>query len=193
MLPDMNESNVIFTDKLLNWIKTEGQSKYDESVSQYEHAVQTAMIAKENNSNQFQIIAALLHDIGHLLLHENQDKEDFLKFDLNHELIGSKWLEGKFPKEVTEPIKLHVSAKRFLCAKDKNYFDKLSITSKKSLKIQGGVMKTDEQEVFKGRLFYKEAILLRKWDDKAKIKGLEINSIFSFKDEIDFILKNENK
>ena len=87
MFPDINENNnIIFTENLLNWLEDEGRSKYDEGVNQFEHSVQTAMIAKKNKSSFSLIVAALLHDIGHLILNENTSKDDFLNYDLNHEL-----------------------------------------------------------------------------------------------------------
>jgi len=192
MLPDINEVNdIIFINNLFNWIEIEGKSKYDESVTQYEHCIQTAMIAKNNQSSSSQIVAALLHDIGHLILTENQSKKDFLNCDLKHELIGARWLEKKFPKSVTEPIKLHVPAKRYLCSVDKNYYDKLSTTSKMSLEIQGGPMSIREQKKFKFLSFSNEAIFIRKWDDDAKVKDFSIVSIRNFKSDIVLILNNQ--
>src|SRR6056300_575579 len=98
-----------FTSKLFNWMEDEGQTKYDENVTQLEHSIQTAMLAKKFNSKSSIVVASLLHDIGHLILNENESKIDFLSYDLNHEIVGAKWLEKIFPKSVTEPIKLHVS------------------------------------------------------------------------------------
>ena len=192
MFPDINENNNrIFTENLLNWLENEGQSKYDESVTQYEHSVQTAMIAKRNESSSSLIVAALLHDIGHLILNENDSKDDFLNYDLNHELIGARWLENKFPKSVIEPIKLHVLAKRYLCSLNNKYYSKLSEASKKSLEVQGGIMNKKEQRIFKLNNFSKDAIMLRKWDDEAKVKNFEIIPIRNFKNDIIVVLNNK--
>ncbi|MGY9059966.1 MAG: HD domain-containing protein [Candidatus Puniceispirillales bacterium] len=192
MFPDINEiNNKVFTENLLNWLEYEGQSKYDESVTQYEHSVQTAMIAKKNKSSSSLIVAALLHDIGHLILSEDDSKNDFLHHDLNHELVGARWLEKKFPKSVIEPIKLHVPAKRYLCSSNNKYYNKLSEASKKSLEVQGGIMNKKEQRIFKLNNFSKDAIMLRKWDDEAKVKNLTIIPIRTFKNDIIVLLNNK--
>ena len=192
MFPDINENNnSLFIENFFSWIEIEGQSNYDENVTQYEHSVQTAMIAKYNNSSPSQVVAALFHDVGHLIINENESKKDFLDYNLNHELIGANWLEKKFPKSVTEPIKLHVSAKRYLCGSDHSYYYKLSDASKKSLDIQGGAMNYIEQKKFKLNTFSKDAVMLRKWDDDAKVKDLSIVSIRNFKNDIVLILNNQ--
>jgi len=191
MIPDINEvNNDIFINNLFNWIELEGKTKYDASVTQYEHCVQTAMIARSQKSSVGDVVAALLHDIGHLILNENKSKKDFLHDDLNHELVGVKWLEKKFPKSVIESITLHVPAKRYLCGVDKNYYNKLSNASKMSLDLQGGSMNIKEQEAFKILPFHNKAIMLRKWDDDAKKKDLEIISIHDFKNDIMLLLKD---
>ena len=192
MFPDINENNnIIFTENLLNWLEDEGRSKYDEGVNQFEHSVQTAMIAKKNKSSFSLIVAALLHDIGHLILNENTSKDDFLNYALNNELIGAQWLENKFPRSVIEPIKLHVSAKRYLCSLNNKHYSKLSEASKRSLQLQGGLMNKKEQRIFQKNLFSKDAIMLRKWDDDAKVKNFQIMPIRNFKNDIIMMLNNK--
>jgi predicted HD phosphohydrolase len=181
-----------FTSKLFNWMEDEGQTKYDENVTQLEHSIQTAMLAKKFNSKSSIVVASLLHDIGHLILNENESKIDFLSYDLNHEIVGAKWLEKIFPKSVTEPIKLHVSAKRYLCTIEKNYYEELSFSSKKSFNLQGGVMNTQEKNIFIRNKYYMDALKLRRWDEKAKIKNMTLLPINSFKKDILSVIKKES-
>jgi len=180
-----------FTIKLFDWMKCQGKTKYDESVTQLEHSIQTAMLAKKFNAKSSLVAASLLHDIGHLILNENESKIDFLNYDLNHEMVGAKWLEKKFPKSVTEPIKLHVPAKRYLCTIEKNYYEKLSFSSKKSFNLQGGIMSAEEKNEFINNKYHKDALKLRTWDEKAKRKNITIPSINDFKKDILRVIKKE--
>jgi predicted HD phosphohydrolase len=184
------KDNNLFINKLFKWMTIEGNTKYDDSVTQFEHSIQTAMLAKKYNAKPCLIAASLFHDIGHLILNENESKKDFLLYDLNHEEIGAKWLEKIFPINVTEPIKLHVCAKRFLCSVEKNYYEKLSFSSKKSLLLQGGLMSDNEQKIFINNKYYSDAIKIRKWDDNAKKDGIIIDSINDFKKEIMSVMNN---
>lgn len=130
-----------------------------EAVTQTQHALQCALLAEEEKATPELISASLLHDIGHFLEPEfdtalNHDK------DMVHEDLGERFLEKWFGPAVTQPVKLHVSAKRYLCATDQTYLAKLS--------LQGGPMNCDEQDAFRENEFYIEAIRLRMWDDLAK-------------------------
>src|ERR1700677_2540253 len=105
---------------------------YGEDVSQLEHALQAAYCARQEGASEAQIVAALVHDIGHLLEDIPEDTAD-LGIDAKHEAIGQEWLAARFGKDVFEPVYLHVSAKRYLCATDSSYFGKLSAASVQSL------------------------------------------------------------
>ena len=127
-------------DTLFSYMAERGQSFYDEVVTQLEHALQCAALAQQNDAGPTLITSALLHDLGHFILDEHNADKAFLDMDLNHEEIGAQYLEPFFPEAVTTPIRLHVPAKRYLCATDASYHDGLSVATKKSLKVQGGIM-----------------------------------------------------
>merc|ERR1712054_742485 len=94
------------------------------------------------------VAAAFLHDVGHLILNEHSGNDVFLEADLEHENAGASYLSSAFPPSVLEPIKLHVPAKRYLCAVDQQYWDGLSDASKRSLEVQGGPFAPEEAETF---------------------------------------------
>jgi [1-hydroxy-2-(trimethylamino)ethyl]phosphonate dioxygenase len=118
------------------------------------------------------IAAALLHDIGHLLHKLPEDIAD-REIDGRHERVGAMWLTRYFPAPVTEPIRLHVEAKRYLCAMDSGYLRKLSAASIQSLALQGGPMSDEELQEFEASPYAGESLRLRQWDDLAKVAGLK--------------------
>ena len=117
-------------DALFDYMERRGQSFYDEVVTQLEHALQCAALAKQHEASPTLITGALLHDIGHIILDEHNADKAFLDIDLNHEAIGAEYLAPFFPEAVTTPIRLHVPAKRYLCKTDAAYHDGLSEASK---------------------------------------------------------------
>ena len=169
---------------LFNYMEIRGQSFYDEAVTQLEHALQCAALATQNDASPTLITSALLHDIGHFILDEHNADVVFLNTDLNHEEIGAQYLEPFFPKTITTPIRLHVPAKRYLCTTDATYYDGLSDASKMSLKLQGGVMSDVEQDAFEQIPYFRDALTLRRWDDMAKVKGLETVQLETYRDTV---------
>jgi phosphonate degradation associated HDIG domain protein len=160
--------------KIIRIFKEYGHSEYgSEAVSQAEHAFQCAALAADENSAEPLILAALLHDFGHLL-HQLPDDAPEQGLDDLHESLGATFLQQHFPPAISEPVRLHVQAKRYLCAREAGYFDKLSDPSKLSLKLQGGIMNEVECAAFEQNPFYAEAIRLRKWDEEAKVPGLQV-------------------
>jgi [1-hydroxy-2-(trimethylamino)ethyl]phosphonate dioxygenase len=156
-----------------------GSAYYGEEVSQLEHALQAAHCARQAGARESLIVAALVHDIGHLL-DEIQEGIADQGIDAKHEEIGQYWLMKRFGADVTEPVHLHVSAKRYLCATDNSYFAKLSAASVQSLALQGGAMTSAEVEEFERNEFYREAVWLRRWDDQAKIPGFDTPALNSY-------------
>jgi len=150
-----------------------GEAYFGEPVSQLEHALQTAMQAEQADASDALIIAALLHDIGHLLHKLPEDIAD-QGIDAKHERIGGGWLAKHFSSAVAEPVRLHVTAKRYLCAADAAYQARLSPASIQSLALQGGVMDAEAVQRFEQNDFYRDAVALRRWDDEAKIIGLSV-------------------
>ena len=169
-------------DALFNYMEAQGQSFYDEVVTQLEHALQCAALAQQNDAGPTLITSALLHDLGHFILDEHNADKAFLATDLNHEEIGARYLKPFFPEAITTPIRLHVPAKRYLCATDASYHDGLSEASKRSLKVQGGVMSNEEREAFEHIPHFRDALTLRRWDDLAKVKGLETAALETYRD-----------
>jgi len=150
-----------------------GSSAYfGERVSMTEHALQAAYFAQQDGALPQLVLAALLHDIGHLL--EDDTPADIAEWtvDARHEELGSQWLARRFGAEVADPVRLHVAAKRYLCATDPTYFAKLSEASVQTLKLQGGPMSQDEVAAFGAERFFRDAVRVRQWDDRGKVAGL---------------------
>jgi phosphonate degradation associated HDIG domain protein len=160
-------------DEVLRLFAKGGDSQYGgESVSQLEHGLQAALLAEQEGAPDELVVAALLHDIGHLLHDLPDDAPDNGVDDL-HENLGAAWIKGRFPLSVLEPVRLHVASKRYLCAVEPGYLEALSEPSRVSLQLQGGPMSAEECEAFREGEFFESAIRLRRWDDEAKIAGLE--------------------
>ena len=151
-----------------------------ENITISEHMIQSAMIAEKAKSPKNLICSCLLHDYGHFIL-ENPDQLVKKKIDGKHEDIGYEYLKKFFKKEVVEPIKYHVLAKRYL-ARGKKYFNSLSEASKISLKLQGGVLNKKESKEFEKKNFFKHSIKLRKFDEVAKRTDVKMKSIIEYKD-----------
>jgi phosphonate degradation associated HDIG domain protein len=145
---------------------------YGESVSMTEHALQAAYFAQTAAAPAGLILAALLHDIGHLIDDVPSDILDWT-VDARHEQVGGIWLAQRFRPEVSEPVRLHVQAKRYLLATDPEYFAKLSPASVITLKLQGGPMAAHEVARFEAEPFHKQAVRVRQWDDQGKVAGLK--------------------
>jgi phosphonate degradation associated HDIG domain protein len=148
-----------------------GGRAYDgEGVTQLEHALQTAVLAESEGAPPALVAAALLHDLGHIV--NDQGETPTLRgVDDLHQFAALPFLRGTFDDAVLEPIRLHVDAKRYLCATRSGYFDALSLDSKRSLTLQGGVYSNSEAAAFIARPHAPEAVRLRLWDDRAKVAG----------------------
>ena len=156
-------------DEIASLFTSSGDSQYGgEAVSQLEHALQCAMLAEQDHAPPALIAASLLHDIGHLLHDLPSDAPD-QGIDDHHENSGYHFLSRRFGAEVSEPVRLHVAAKRYLCAVDENYASQLSEPSLVSLRLQGGKMSDQEVESFRENPHWESAVRLRHWDDLAKV------------------------
>ncbi|HEV7613422.1 MAG TPA: HD domain-containing protein [Steroidobacteraceae bacterium] len=161
------------TEEILSLFQKRGSDAYfGESVSMTEHALQAAYFAKIAAAPPALVIAALLHDVGHLIEDVPSDIADWTA-DAHHEQIGGRWLAERFGAEVSEPVRLHVPAKRYLLATDARYFARLSPASVITLKLQGGPMAPNEVARFETERFYKDAVRVRQWDDQGKVGGLK--------------------
>ena len=159
-------------EQCIELLRDRGHSEYGgEPVTQLEHALQSALLAEQESASPELIAAALLHDIGHLL-HALPDDAPGDGIDDVHEELGYRYLRQIFPDAVTEPVRLHVPAKRYLCGKDQSYLAQLSPPSVLSLKLQGGPMSAEEVAAFREHPFLADALRLRRWDDEAKVVDL---------------------
>jgi len=148
------------------------QSIYDEAVTELEHAGQAAVLADAAGASPALIAAALLHDVGHLVVGDLAPIDRSLAADSHHEQVGAWYLRQWFSPAVTEPVALHVAAKRYLWETEPTYAARLSPSSIRSLETQGGPMSTSEVQRFRSSPMWEDAVALRRWDDKAKIPGM---------------------
>jgi predicted HD phosphohydrolase len=179
---------VSIIDFILDLFARRGSDEYmGEPVNMAQHMEQTAACATADGATNDLVIAALLHDIGHFV---GDFPLDALESGIDnlHELAGAKFLETYYPASVTEPIRLHVAAKKYLCAVDEHYFSLLSAASVQSLQVQGGPMTKAEIETFESSPYHQAAVQLRRYDDDGKIAGLEIKSVQGYKNTLQSLL-----
>ena len=169
-------------EKIISNFKNNKSLYIGEKLTMSEHMIQSAMLAEKAKCNDNLICSCLLHDYGHFLI-ENPDSLVMNDKDGKHESIGYEYLKKFFKKEIVEPIKYHVLAKRYLC-RNKLYYDHLSQASKVSLKLQGGVMNDEEEKKFTSLKFYQDAIKVREYDDSGKIPNIKIKSIDDYQELI---------
>ena len=155
-------------------------SYYGEPVSMLEHGLQAACFARDNAASVALVVASLLHDVGHLLDTVPDDIVDW-KADARHEDVGCRWLATRFGPAVSEPVRLHVAAKRYLCATDSAYAALLSPASVHTLTLQGGPMTRAEVAAFERESFRLDAVHLRRWDDMGKVDGLKTPNLASYR------------
>ncbi|MCA3262702.1 MAG: HD domain-containing protein [Telmatospirillum sp.] len=137
------------------------------AVNQLQHALQSATLAERQGETPAKIVAALLHDVGHMV-HPLGETPAVQGIDDRHEACGADWLAAQFGPAVSEPVLLHVAAKRFLVAAEPAYFARLSSDSIRSLELQGGAMDTTEQAAFRAQPYFEAAVRLRRIDEAAK-------------------------
>jgi phosphonate degradation associated HDIG domain protein len=158
-------------EDLIRLYEAKGGREYEgEGISQLEHALQSAQLAQQAGAAPALVCAALLHDVGHLL-NDKGETPTLRGVDDLHQYAALPFLRPYFPEAVLGPIRLHVDAKRYLCATRPDYYERLSEDSKRSLKLQGGVFAPAEAERFIGQPHAAEAVKVRLWDDAAKVRG----------------------
>jgi phosphonate degradation associated HDIG domain protein len=167
-------------DEIRMLFEDSGASMYaGEPVTQTEHALQAAELGRQAGVSDALVAAALLHDIGHLL-HGLGEDIALEGVDDEHERRGAEWLARSFPPVVSQPVLLHVMAKRYRCAVDADYRDQLSAASRLSLQLQGGPLDHEQASRYRASPFYEDSLLLRSWDEAAKVPGEETESLDFF-------------
>ena len=158
-------------DQIVSLYKAKGARAYEgEGVTQLEHALQSAHLAEREGAPPELVCAALLHDLGHLL-NDRGETPTLRGIDDLHQYAALPFLRPFYPEAVLGPIRLHVDAKRYLCATRSDYYDGLSVDSKRSLALQGGVFGAAESERFIAQPYAADAVRVRLWDDAAKVAG----------------------
>ena len=177
----MSKPSTDAIDFIFDLFARQGATEYmGEAVTMSQHMEQTAACALADGAADSLVVAALLHDIGHFIGdHPIEALENGI--DNDHESVGANYLQAHFPHSVSEPVRLHVAAKRYLCATDSQYFDRLSDASVNSLKVQGGPMNAAEVAEFESNPYYRDAVKLRKYDDDGKVAGLTINPVTHYR------------
>jgi len=165
------QSGVI--DAIFERFRKDGNRSYlGEAVSLTEHMLQTAHTAELDDAGPTLIAAALLHDFGHLIHDLPEDCAD-QGIDSRHEDVGYDFLSEHFVEAVVEPIRMHVAAKRYLCAVDPDYVSSLSAASILSLDLQGGPFDEAEVKAFERSPYAEDAVRLRYYDDEGKTAGAQ--------------------
>lgn len=163
------------------WLfETRGHAQYDgEPVTQLEHALQSAHLAEQAGAGGALIAAALLHDLGHLL-HDLPGSPTLEGVDDVHQYRCLPYLRGLFGEATLAPIRLHVDAKRYLCAREPGYLESLSPDSARSLALQGGPFDEAQALAFEALPYASDALALRRWDDAAKVANAPTPSLAHF-------------
>jgi phosphonate degradation associated HDIG domain protein len=170
-------------DAIAELFASEGAADYlGEPVTVAEHLLQAGALAQTAGAAPALVAAALLHDVGHLRGADAEvdgvelsGRELMAGTDNNHGDRGAQWLSSQqFPVSVTEPVRLHVAAKRYLCATEPSYFGQLSEASVYTLAVQGGPMTDAEAHEFEREPHAADAIAVRRWDDQAKHPSADV-------------------
>lgn len=160
-------------DEIFTVFREQGAGAYlGEPVSMTEHMLQSAYAAERDGAPPRLVAAALLHDYGHFI-HDYEEDAAEHGIDTQHEEVAHAFLSEHFGPEIAEPIRMHVAAKRYLCATDPSYMSELSPASIHSLELQGGPYSPGEVAEFEASPYAADAVRLRRYDDIGKVEGLE--------------------
>jgi len=167
---------------LFDRLELRGLGSYGLSkVTQLEHALQCAALADQTNLGDKMVIAALFHDIGHLVAEADIDLAS-QGIDDQHEQASADVLKPLFGEAVSEPVRLHVASKRYLCTTEPDYYNKLSEDSITSLELQGGLMSATELAEFESCAYSRDGVELRRIDDQAKKPDIQVPSLSSYRE-----------
>ncbi len=164
-MPETNAEEIV--EEILAAFAASGHLDYGEHISMQEHMLQAAFLAENKGEDDAVVVATLLHDFGHLVCNmPNNTFEDGI--DNYHEEVGAKALENWFDEDIVGAVRLHVAAKRYLCAATPAYLEKLSQASITTLEVQGGPMNDDEMAAFRQQAGHQLALKVRVYDDLGK-------------------------
>lgn len=171
-------------DEIYGLYKSYGGEEYaGEKVTQLEHMVQAAQLAEEEGYDEEVILAAFLHDVGHISEAANGDNEMDGYGIKDHEAIGAEFLRGKgFSKKLARLVESHVEAKRYLTVREPGYYDQLSDASKRTLEYQGGPMTEEEAIAFEQYPLFELIVKMRKWDEQAKVEHKPLPDLQRYRD-----------
>ncbi len=170
-------------ERLLDALARSGARRYGgEVVSELEHALQCAELARESAADEELQLACLLHDVGRYaidqaLVADTLEATRVGPSARGHHEVGADLLAPWVPERVVWCVRMHADAKRYLCATEPRYFDRLSPGSRHTLRLQGGIMTADDAARFARRRWVNDAVALRRWDDEAKVVGKPTRSL----------------
>jgi phosphonate degradation associated HDIG domain protein len=176
-------------DDIFALFRGSGSLSYGEDVSQMAHILQCGHLARIDGAPDALVAAALLHDVGQFLNDAGHAAEQ-KGIDARHEVTGAAYLAPFFPEAVTEPVRLHVEAKRYLCAVEPGYVEALSRASALSLRLQGGPHDAQEMTDFLALPAAKDAIRLRRYDDQGKRRDWDVPNLESYRPLLESLLRN---
>jgi [1-hydroxy-2-(trimethylamino)ethyl]phosphonate dioxygenase len=177
-------------DEIFRVFEEYGAEQYlGEQVSMTEHMLQSAYAAEQDGAPPRLVAAALLHDYGHFIHGLPEDSADH-GVDTQHEEVAYRFLAEHFGEEIAEPIRMHVAAKRYLCAVEPSYLAELSPASVHSLELQGGPYGPGEIEQFEASPYAEDAVRLRRYDDVGKVPGLETPALEDYRPVLEAVRKS---